>query len=788
MSRRSAPAVRAGLLAVFLFGLVCSGQGQDRAEDRFRFAEGLLARRFHDLAETQLRSFLEQHRDHSLAPRAALRLVECLRAQDRSADALAAIRDFEGWWPEHDLLPRLNLLRGQILLDQGHLGDARKALEQSLAAPEPALHEAAQYFLARTLTRQGRSQEALNLFRELAGRPFAEDAVYRPYALFSVASALQAAGQYGEAGEAFGRLAGSPLVPDSLREEAAYRVAEMALLQGEFARAVELCDSVLAAYPDGRFVREVLKRKGWALFAQGRYTEAVDVLARCREAGTVRDHQVEYLYGAGLVALKMYEEALPILKSLYLDEKVSVHYRELASFQAVCCRLHTGDFLRAVGESAKFVNLFPDSRHVHEVLYFGGEAAYRLEDYTRARELLEKAMARAPADWNERVEAGRRLAECLEKLKSPAEAAAVYERLASWSSDDTAAYYTVLAGERLQEAGQRDRAVAVFESVLANTPGAPAASVATRRLGDLYAAERDYVRAEALTRRLLEVEESGPGRDRLLLFLGYLCFRQGRHSEAETFLRQAIEQAAADDVEVEARYFLGGTLLDQGRDEEALAVFAEVLSRPDTERPDFDESLLFRLEALYFSQARYEISERICRWLINWRDAEVVRRARLRLAEILIARKEFSGAAAALEPLEKDVADPGPEVQSLLAEVHLLLGHRDRAVTGFEAAVAAAEAGSEAAVRAHWGLARILTDEGVLNRALEHAAHAFVLGRHPRYTPRAMVLAITCLVRQDKTEEARQTWEELRVRFPSAAAEARRDPELVELWGKLGLE
>jgi len=92
----------------------------------------------------------------------------------------------------------------------------------------------------------------------------------------------------------------------------------------------------------------------------------------------------------------------------------------------------------------------------------------------------------------------------------------------------------------------------------------------------------------------------------------------------------------------------------------------------------------------------------------------------------------------------------------------------------------------EYTVRARWGLASILQQEGRPKQALHYAINAFVLANDQIYTPRAMFVAVQLLHEMGKHDEGRTTWQELQTRFPTFAVQKRNDPVIQALTAGAG--
>ena len=133
-----------------------------------------------------------------------------------------------------------------------------------------------------------------------------------------------------------------------------------------------------------------------------------------------------------------------------------------------------------------------------------------------------------------------------------------------------------------------------------------------------------------------------------------------------------------------AKFYLAGSLLELEETDEALSLFAEILLLPEGDRPPFPADLLLRLDKLYYGRNRYDVSEAICRWLLDHADPNVVYQASLRLVRNLSGQNRLTDAESFLNTLLKRVDDPTAvagaivregarvELMSLLSEVYFL--------------------------------------------------------------------------------------------------------------------
>ena len=781
------------LVIVLLAGLHAASQPLQREEhtpeDQYRFAEGLLVRKFYDYAEKEFRFFLAKHPDHELAPQATFRLIECLRNQDKASATLSAINQFQEKWSGHDLAPKLYLWKGELLLNQDQLPQALSCFKRLIISKDSVTREAALYFVGQCHARQSHPDQALTAYAKIAHKPFDGEHLYRPYALYALASAHQLRGEFDAAETPFRRLKEEENVPPALREEAIYRLAENSFMRSDFARAIELYELLLVEFPDGYFSREARKRRTWAYFSQREYATAIELGKDWRKRyRDVFDYEMDYIRAASLAGAGFFSEALPVFRELIEAPKVPQDYTLLARYQEVYSLLRLERYKAAADKAAAFARLFPKALETADVRYFGAEALYRLEEFDAGAAELRRAIDSFIGEWEYFTDAHLRLTECLAKSGKFKEAATVFRSLVGDARVEDQAYMLLRAGECERKAGDTKGAIADFELVLKEFAENPAVSrAAILHLGELYSEEEQYNRAIQLLQELMARDDTRD-KARLLFFIGYLYFQQEKYKQAEEHLRPALEQEGAAKIAGNIKYFLAGTLLEVGQDDEALGIFAELLSLPVEQRPPFADSLLFRLDELYYRRNKYVTSETIARWLLSRDDRRVIHRASLRLSRILIAQNRLDEARKSLEEQLARVEAAGAEnsdgfakeeILSLLGEVLLLHGDYDRAVHAFEQSLVRPGLGSGYVARSRWGLGRILKEEKRLEQALHHAMNAFVLADDPTYTPRTMFLAVEILAELDRMNEALTTWRELRKRYPSFA-EQQRDATVVE--------
>jgi len=760
-----------------------SPQDLHTPEGQYRFAEGLFFRKFYDLAEKEFRAFGERYAGHALAPDAAYRLVLCLRQQKKDDEMVAAIDRFQASWPAHEGSARLSLWKGELLYGRKDFAGAEACFRRLMENPDTVVREAATYFVGRCLEEQGKAAEALAAYGLLADSPFDEVHGYRPYALYALAIADQRRGSNDTAAARFQRLADGEQVPPALREEALYRQGEAKFAVAGYDDAARQYERLLAEFPEGPFAPEARKRLSWACYFKGDYRGAAAGAAEWRKRHPgLEDPDVDFLQAASLVSLESYEEALPLLKRLVESGKAPAETVRMARYQEVVALGGLKRHPEALTRADAFAAEYPKAAELPMVQYIAGAACVQLAEHERATGYLQRAYETVVADARCREDSGRLLADCLLKLDRLAEAAAVFRRLAAQKESPQAAYYQFRAGECERKAGHTEAAIRDFEDLISSFPQAvDEARAALQHLGELYPAAGKAERAVEIVRGMLEKATTPEDQSRFRFYLGYLRNQQGRHQEAVAELQAVAAEPQAGAVLPAARFYLGTSLLELGRNDEALDTFAQILALPAPDRPPMPAELLFRLEPMYYARNQPALSESICRWLLADEDVQVAQQAALHLAGLLAAQNRFEAAdseIAALRRRRQEVAaaaggtatmPPDEEITALQAELFLLREQIPQAVVAAEQCLACKDLDDEAATRARWVLAEGLARQGRPQQALPYAVKAYILGDHPTYSSRAMVLALRLLVGLNHMDEAKTTWAELRKRYPVVA-------------------
>jgi outer membrane protein assembly factor BamD (BamD/ComL family) len=535
----------------------------DAAAEQMRLAEGLISRNFHELALAELRKFLRENPNHERAPQATLLVVECLRARGDADEAVRAIDGFLGRWPNHAKASALLLLKSEILIGKGDVAGARQILGGLAASADEASREAAAYYLAQADVRDGKAAAALAALGTLSAQSATAERPFRAYAALGAGALCQQRGDWAGAEAAYRRLADAAGAPAGLREEAFYRLAELSFTKKEYRAAADGYSRLLKEFPAGAWAREAGRRRAWALFHAGEYAQSATLAGEWRATwGEKGGEDMLYLKGLCLAGQRRFAEAREVFQGMLSAAGLGAEHVRLARFQSVFCLIGMERWTDALAAAQAFMQDYPKAPEKADILYFQGEALFRLERWADAAAALRQALDSFSGDWALADDCAGRLGECLGKLNRPqAELAAVYRSLAGRAETSGRAGRLLRAGELERAGGKLDAAAADFQKVRREFTGTSEARAALLRLAELEAERKDYTAAAGLVKELAGNADGAESRGRVLLFTGFLAYVQQNYPEAEKSLRQAVEAMKAEPAgQAEARFYLAALL------------------------------------------------------------------------------------------------------------------------------------------------------------------------------------------------------------------------------------
>lgn len=555
------------------------------------------------------REFVAAYPKHALRPRIDFLAAENLCLEGKNDAAVEAYRAFLGEHSADASASRARLRLGTLLFGQGEYDEAAPLLEDSArrADADPAFRpavlclgdlyfqqqawEKAESLLARyasfgdeapsaddavlkcglALARLGQHDQALRQFDRLLER-FPKSG-HRVQTIYERACVLLALGRSDEARNAFLRVlkdgGDSPFVPYALTQ-----LGSLALASGDASAAAERFESAAVAATDEATRGEALFQKGQALLAAARYGDAAATFERLLAEFPSHARAAYARAQRAIAASRLSRDAaaLQAIEEAEREPSLEPFTRNALAYERAACLTAVGRKQEATEVLRQLADSGDPAVAPYAMLDLAGmeDEAGRLE---AAAELLARAQQAAPggAARELREQATYRLAMCRFKQGQPRESLALLdEYFRTEPKGALVAAATLLAGECRFQLGRAEESARDFRRVVEEFGGDPLAPTALLRLGDALAAAQDWAGSERA-------------------FAEYLS----RHGDSELWFQ--------------GRFGLGWARENQGRHEEAMESYREVVSRhsgPTAARAQF------QIGECLFAQKKYEAAAR----------------------------------------------------------------------------------------------------------------------------------------------------------------------------------
>jgi cellulose synthase operon protein C len=417
------------------------------------------------------------------------------------------------------------------------------------------------------------------------------------------------------------------------------------------------------------------KQKRWK-FAAEEFQAFLDQNSQHASAAKARFYLAE-----SLLQLRRFDEAAAAFRA-FATQAPQDKLANKARFRAGEAKYLAGHFDEAQTELARFYEDLPDEPLNAYVLTYLGDIADRRSDFKLARHFYNEALRRFPqGPLADDCRFG--LARALEAEGVSEEARRLYLALAAKPTSRWADKSKFRLAASYYAAGDYEQALACFQELL-NEPRFAASPLRVKAA--LAAAESLY--------ELNQFDRAGEQLQPLLddkavavearYWLGLVQAAQRDWLKAADTLLMAVEQASGDDkLAAAGRFQAGDALLHGGKVAEAQAQFNLVIrSWPTSEYAE--KSLLGLMQADFVVDDQKSLDGVAAQFVERYPKSSLKSQVDRLLARSLLKRKEFSSAAARIEPLL--AANAGDSVSQkdadrcLLAAAYIGLGRFDDAL------------------------------------------------------------------------------------------------------------
>lgn len=774
-------------ISLLLLGLTFPAAAQRAVEEisdpeqLYLYAAGLLQRQYYDLAETQLRTFLQKFPDHARVREVHYQLIEALKRQQKSDAVLDELARFRQKWPAAAELGNLELLEATLYIERRDFQRAAELLRKLSRHETLALAEPAAYDLARCLLELKQDDEAHSLLAAIAARELSPDFPQRYQAAFVTGLALLRKQELEPAAAMFRRLSEATGTPPELRRQARERGAELARMLQRYDEALLLYNQILADHPDEPTARLARRWRLLTLYDKKEFARVCELTPDFRERyPEADDGEVTLIYADSLRECQRHGEALPFFQSAADDVRLPPAYRQYARYHLLTTLQALGRDQAALEAARQFLADFPNAPEKGEILLLIGRICRKLQQPEEAVASYRQALEAYIGEPQQALAAGHELWRYLHELGRFADAARVCRRLAKLAPAEYQARYRLQAALLSQEAGEDADVHTDLKEVLA---GWPDDAAIRRQALEIYAnfAERreDF---DLAVRCLTALRGEGPEAefDRWSLRLASALAARKEEEKAVAVLQEALQkpQANLGDRQI-AQLFLLRLYLVRGTGDAVIMPLAEDILAwlPESklvaaESQAIEAASLIALGKIFLRAGRLDAVDRFLALALGLSPllpGELSEALGLQ-AEV---RMRAGRTAACVELLQKGLqehAEQLAESQNLLgrlAEAALLQKRYPLAFDAVERALRSkTDVTPESEVRSRYVMARLLFEaDRNYTEAAGYALKCFIVSDDPVYSPRAMELAVEIALARKDRAEAQATWKELKQRY-----------------------
>lgn len=755
--------------------LCCGAAGPLAAQDltvdeQLQFADGLYARGLHETARTEYQRFIDAHPDHPRSDVVHFRLGECARAM---GDPMAAVKAYFVVVQEHPdsaYAHRAGFRRAETFHDAGMHGAAADLFGKLLATKPPDdIASAALFLRGEALMEQDKTGEAAEAYQALIdGYP---DAKFHAYALLALGELRKRDEDTRREALALFERAAKEAKTDRIAAEALYQTAELHRRLGEDEAGAKAFRLLMSRYPEDRRARQAGLSAAWTYLKAGLFADAL-ALRPDDEALQALDDEAaaEWLYlaanaqrqlGRGDHALATYGRML--------TSWPNTRYAGAASYETALLLYRQGRYAEAIAQARRFA--WPDHLE-RDLLWLLAESHAAVNEADAAVQYYRQLLAKHP-DSPLAPDSAYRLAHLLQKREEYTQAAQQYHALVEESPDHALAPQALFAAAYCEvRSGDHAAAVRDWARLLEEHPKHKLTEEALyqKAMSEVFL-ERDGAAVETL-RALFTRYPKTDNAPEARFWLGVLYRDAGTLKDAEDNLRQAVRLAVDTQRRQRAELYLGLTLYDAERHDEAARLLTGLIGSEAGAK--LAPSLLEWLHGHWMAQGKAKqalpVAERIAGASTNrtWQQLGwcLVGRSHLALEDDPAAAEAFRRA---LET-RGNTAYAG-EAALRLGEIAVRAGESEAAEEHFRDAIGRAMGDDAIAIRSHAyaGLGRAALRREDHDAAARYFMSVAVLFEDAELVPECLFRAAEAYRELGRDDARLKAQAELRERYPESA-------------------
>ena len=762
---------------------------QKKAKEQFFFAEGMWSRGFYELAAAEYKKLTSKYVDFEEMPTALYHWGDCYYRTNKNDQALDVFLDLRKTFPGHPSSYQAAISMTTILVGRGELDEAIRLLLKTVEAPnlDDQTMEGVNYYLGETYLKLNNLEMATKYLTKLSLKTISNNFPFRAYAVLNLGYTKGQEGDDKKAVELFSRVVDSPKVPPEIQEEAIFQLGEIAYRTEDYPKAIDYYYAVINQFPEGNFSVRARINCAWSLVQEGKFSKAVSLCEGLSAKEASANGELLYIKGLSLKSLLQYDSAISTFQE-YAQKHPNGSYRSYSDYDVIECLLELKRFKDCAKEALKFLKQHPENDLSYKANYYLGHCRSQLDQPNEAIIAYERSLTKIDSEQDFEVEAILTLADIYRKLKKYEKAADTYLRILDFDDKNLHSQGLMMAAESLRAGNLLNETIITYKKLIQDYPESAEVPIALINMAQIKSDQKDYDDSIGLISRYISEFPKHENYGKALYLRGTLHHTIGKNEEAIKDLENSIDHLTAESKEY-AQIFLIYTLWELNRDEEVLALLAELFEKESTAlNENLDPEFLAEVGNKYLEIGNSPVALKSFTLLSKNAEKQHQLIGRLGVAKVAFSNKNYTKATQLLSELKFETKE-NPELSgiilSFLGESLRRSGNNDEAFVIFEEASNLTYENSSAKALTRLGIAKIYYDNKEYDEALRYAISIYILYDDPDLTPEGMLLALKILVNQQRREEAQSTYQELQGRYPGALTFFKSKDENKDLFSQL---
>lgn len=751
-----------------------------RPEELYQYAKGLMQREFWDLAYVQLKNFKQRFPEHKDEKEIQHLLIHCLLKLEKDQETLDEIIFFRGKWPRDPLNEQFSVAAAKIYYTQNNYQEAVQLYESLIKSSDEELSEEGLYRSALCYLELQKKDAALDKLRVLSSRPFKKDRQSRVHATYFLAAEAMHSNEMAFAKQLFTKIADSTFADADLRKTALINILKIEYSAQNFKEALVACEKFIMQFPDDEMLQDVRQQRLLTVYNLKEYALFIDLMKDWHK--TYPESyilEMDLKLAESFLELQRYEEALEVFKRVLEQPQLPVESRYSCLFQEFLCLNYLERLEELLQKTRQILEEFPNSPQKGLLLYESGIAAQKLHKHAEATPLLRAAMQYFVGEKENYIESGKGLLNSLQAIEKWAEAAFVSREIAAVLPKDEQPFFLLLAVRFDYQLEKWSDVKAGSEKILQDWQELEEIKKEALQLNYSANLALEEYQAAAKNLEILKLLTDKKERAEISLRLANIYLYLNELQKADLLLEEELQTAQfSEESSFDMLVLHYRIQMELEKELEAMRSAEMILQADNTKQAKLSADFWLSIGELFYNKKRSSEAEKalLVALKLEENDEKKIRIVKL-LGELMLLQNRFVEMEQLFSKKITEVANKNSDADffSMQAELFFQLNKYELAFAAINRCFSDEASGSIRAVtRARWVMAKMLFEqEKDAENALSYCTKAFVLADDEIYSARALQLAVEIYLAINKEDEAKASWNELKNRYPQAAAKVK---------------